>query len=852
MDKIYRARRKRARHIRTQSGRVFRQRLGAIFTLVLFAGVLSIAGVIGASFLVYHSYASDLQNPQDEIDQRFVGPSFAFDRNGQQLGEYVDKTAGLRHPVPLNQISPFVIAATVATEDSTFYTNPGVNFKGLARAAWENLTPFGGGGFFGGTGGSSITQQLVKNVYTPEINTGVVNESTSDKINRKLKESVVAIELKRQYSNDQILDWYLGQIFYGRNANGIEAASEAFFGKKAKDLTLGEAAYLAGLPQAPGDYAKDADSAKRRQGEVLDLMISHLDDINKIPTDGDETKPLVGLTVDQINAARDEPLNFIDTSFSIQAPHFFYYLQDQVTKMCQAGLFSAPGDISCDEVVTQGGLKITSTLDLGLNALVQKSIEDQISAYEDGTNGHDASSVTIDPKTGEILAYIGSRNFNDDHVCDQNDPDSLGCEISGQVDIASSEQSLGSTMKMFTYLKAFEDGWVPSTFIDDKELILDPGTNAAHKINNWNSSYLGTITIRKAMSESVNTAAVRTLLEVGEDGMRDMAHRMGITDLRQGNCGPTITLGACEVKLVDQTFAYAVLANGGDMIGRPTSEDLPSGFRELDPVSVLKITDNDGNVLYNFDKPETRHIVDPAYAYMITDIASNDGINWSRLTIDRPAATKTGTSEEFRDGVIMGYTPDLVTGVWMGNANNNPMTPGTFSAQGVGPIWREVMTEASQYLNLPKDDFKRPDDVILLDCNGRREVFKVNTPTVKAGACHGPSGHDSGASASPTPKGPVFPTRTEPPSTTPTPVPTETPVLPAVTYYKTQEGDTVQSVANKYRVGAADLAKANAITITTPLQPGTILVIPLSSAQPSPAGSPTPVPEPTESPQPGN
>ena len=164
-----------------------------------------------------------------------------------------------------------------------------------------------------------------------------------------------------------------------------------------------------------------------------------------------------------------------------------------------------------------------------------------------------------------------------------------------------------------------------------------------------------------------------------------MAHRMGITDLRQGNCGPTITLGACEVKLVDQTFAFGVLANNGVMAGRPTSEDLPSGFRELDQVSVLKITDSDGNVLYNFDKPETRQVVDPAYAYMVTDILSNDAITWSRLTIDRPAATKTGTSEDFRDDVVMGYTPDLVTGVWMGNADNSPMADRHVLRAGRGP-----------------------------------------------------------------------------------------------------------------------------------------------------------------------
>jgi membrane peptidoglycan carboxypeptidase len=297
--------------------------------------------------------------------------------------------------------------------------------------------------------------------------------------------------------------------------------------------------------------------------------------------------------------------------------------------------------------------------------------------------------VAINPKTGEILAYVGSRNFYD-----TAEP----LRIAGQVDIARSLQSHGSTMKAFTYLTAFEQGWVPSTFIEDKQLLLDVG-GQQRPVNNWNFSYLGNITVRKALSESVNTTAVRTLMEVGEDQMRSMAHRMGITDLRQGDCGPTITLGACEVKLVDQTFAFATLANNGTMIGRPTSEDLPTGYRELDQVSVLRITDVDGNVLYEFGQPETRQVVDPAFAYMVTDVLSKEAISWSRLTIDRPAAIKTGTSEEFRDGVVMGYTPNIAVGVWMGNSDNSPMNQGTFSAQGVGPIWREFNTGSSQFFN---------------------------------------------------------------------------------------------------------------------------------------------------------
>jgi membrane peptidoglycan carboxypeptidase len=390
-------------------------------------------------------------------------------------------------------------------------------------------------------------------------------------------------------------------------------------------------------------------------------------------------------------------------------------------------------------------------------------------------------------------------------------------------------------MKMFTYLKAFEDGWVPSTYVEDRPLYLDVGSGKK-QVNNWNFSHMGTITARKGMSESVNTTAVRTLMDVGEDRFRELAHRMGINDLRQGDCGPTITLGACEVKLVDQTFAYAVLANNGVMRGRPTSEDLPSGFRKLDQVSVLKITDASGKTIYEFGAPEEERVVDAAHAYMVTDILSNEAINWSRLTIDRPAAIKTGTSEDFRDGVVMGYTPNLTLGVWMGNADNTPMAPGTFSAVGVGPIWRRFMAEAHGYLKIKPTKFEPPKAVVYLSCGWRKEIFRVDTPTVKAGACRGPSGR-SGATASPAPRGPTFPTATPSPApgtatpkptAAPTAVPTAAPTAtpPSVFYYTTQAGDTVASVAAMFNVKPQELALLNGISVDTVLIPGTVLVIP--------------------------
>lgn len=824
MDTIYRFRRKRVRQARTQRTNLARSRFHAIATIVLLGSALSILAVAAVALVAYRSYAHDLKPPEQAIAEATIGTSLAYDRTGQTLlYQYVDPLGGLKEPVPLSEISPYLMAATVATEDASFYNNPGVNFKGLARSAMENLTPFGPG-FLEGSGGSSITQQLVKNVYIQRNAQGLAPRT----VERKLKETIIALELKRKYSNDQILEWYLNQVDYANHSFGAQAAARSYFGKDAKDLTLAESALLAGLPQAPGDYTpaivENRERAKARQTQVLDLMIKHLNEVNRIPSPTDPMKFMFDppLTTEQIEAAKAEPLNYVENQFDIKAPHFVFFVQDQVQKMCQAGLFKAPAEIPCDKVVTQGGLRIQTTVDLGLQDIGQRIVEENIAANEDRYGGHNGSLVAMRPGTGEILAYVGSRDW-------------ARADIAGQVDIATSLQSHGSTMKMFTYLTAFENGWVPSTFIQDAPLYLETA-EGKKQVNNWNFSHQGNITVRKALSESVNTTAVRTVMEVGIDEMRDVAHRVGITDLRQGDCGPTITLGACEVKLVDMTFAFATVANTGVMKGRPTSEDLPAGFRELDPVSVLKIEDAEGNLLYQYSGPTERKIVDPAYAFMLTDVLSHDAINWSRLTIDRPAASKTGTSEDFRDGVVMGYTPDLAAGVWMGNADNTAMAPGTFSSAGTGPMWRQFMTEAHAYLQLPPRDFEKPDDIVTSACGGREEIFKADQVPSKPGACRAPAPRGSpGASSTPKPPTPKFPARNTP-TPTPTPEPTASPTpspepatpSPVIFYYTVKPGDTLESIAVKFGTTPNGILQFNLnLDPDEELEPGMVIAIPV-------------------------
>lgn len=793
-----------------------RSRIFMLLTLGLIVSVIGAVAVAITGFILYQAYADDLKPPNQAIAESAIGTGVVYDRTGStQLHEFVDEFGYIREPVPLEEISPYMIAATIATEDASFYDNPGVNFRGLARAAVENFTPFGPG-FLAGSGGSSITQQLAKNVYID------YTEWQSRRIERKLKETVIALELKRNYEDNQILEWYLNQVSYGNNAYGVQAAAERYFAKNASDLTLAEAALLAGLPQAPSFYDPSIEDkrpdAKARQLQVLNLMIEHLEQVNEIPDLEDPSRPLLRLTVAEIEAAMEEPLNYITPETDIVAPHFVFFVEDQVEKMCAAGLFEAPNNLPCDKVVSQAGIRITTTIDLGLQAIGERIVEENIAANEARYGGHNGSLVAIRPTTGEILTYVGSRDYDRE-------------DIEGKVDIATSLQSHGSTMKVFTYLKAFEDGWVPSTLVRDEPLFLETASGRK-QINNWNFSHLGNIAVRKALSESVNTTAVRTLLEIGELNYRDMAWRMGITDLNRDDCGATITLGACEVKLVDMTFAYATVANNGLMKGRPTSEDLSDDFRDLDPVSVLKIEDAEGNILYQFSEPEEEQVVDPAYAYMITDILSKDAITWSRLTLDRPAASKTGTSEEFRDGVLMGYTPDLAAGVWMGNADNSPMAPGTFSSAGSGPMWRQFMLEAHAYLQLPPKDFTVPDTIITAPCSGRTEVFKEGEQPSKPGACKAPKpGETPGTgSPTPTPRGPIFPTRVfETPTPTPTPEPDAGP-SPTIFFYTIKAGDTLESIAQKFGVSVEDiLAYNNDLSEEAPLLEGVVIRIPLPS-----------------------
>lgn len=656
---------------------------------LLLAGMpmLLFGAVAGGAYLIYSDVANDLA-PPDEIEetQRLLGSSRIFDRSGADgvlLFEYARPHDGLRAPVRLHRVSEHIINATVATEDASFWNNEGINLRGLLRAAWENFG-VGSSEFLGGSGGSSITQQLVKNVLVPpEERSG----RTWNRVRGKVKETILAVELTNEYSKQQILEWYLNSIYYGNFSYGIGAASQRYFGKSAAELSLAESAMLAGLPQAPSLYNPlvNPEGAKRRQAQVIDLMQRH-----------------GYITSAEAEAAWEEPLRYDSAEFTITAPHYVIYVQAEVEALCRQGRFVPPiGAGGCDNLMNNGGLRIRTSLDYSLQERAELELRSAITGFEAETGAHNASLVAIEPSSGQILAMVGSRDFFDE-------------TIDGQVNLATATHSPGSALKPLTYLTAFQIDprvWHPATVLWDVPTTYTEADGTEFQPQNFDAVFRGPVTIRSALANSMNVPAFNTADRLGLSALLDTMHQIGITTMHDpGAYGPSITLGGGEVSLLDLTFAYAALANGGEMKGHPTTISLPLGFRSLDPVAVLEIRDADGRLLYEWSasgEPERHAVASPAQVYQITDILSdNDARSLlygsdSLLQIGRPAAVKTGTAGDpgmddlRRDYWTVGYTPQLAIGVWVGNADESPMTGGS-SVSTAGLIWNRVMIAAHQ------------------------------------------------------------------------------------------------------------------------------------------------------------
>ncbi|MEZ4552928.1 MAG: transglycosylase domain-containing protein [Dehalococcoidia bacterium] len=684
-------RRRVRRRLRLQQARrnVIETKSTSVFLALFFVTVITGSAIAAGAMVTtdrYDEYASVVQDADNVIAHLPRGGSRVYDRHGTLLYEF--SNSGLRRSVPLSEVSRFMIDATVATEDASFWENNGINTRGLMRAAIEN-TPLRKG-WLGGTGGSSISQQLAKNIFIPQA------ERTDRTIARKLKESAIAIELNRQFSKEQILEWYLNSISYGGVYIGVEAAAQGYFGKPARELTLSEASLLAGIPQQPSAYSpvSQPEAAIARQQEVLRLMVEH-----------------GAITPEQADEARQQPPQVIEKPpVGIQAPHFIF-------GPVAAEIEQRFGPTALHE----GGLEIVTTLDLPLQQEAQRILEKWILEYEAVSNGHNGALNALDPRTGEVLVYIGSRDYFRE-------------DIGGENDMNRALRSPGSTLKPFTYLTAFQRGWSPSTGVLDVPLKLKDGaTGEDYEVRNpIKGSYQGVIPAAQALGNSLNVPAVNTVLFAGIDNMVTTLRKAGFTtiDTRPNAYGPAITVGGVNVTLSDLVYGYSVLAANGVRNGVDNEAGRTDPDRGLDPAAILKVTDStSGEVLYEYQEPESEEVFASSFPYLISSILS-DGKNQCitfgvcgalALPDGRPAAIKTGTSEPFEDRTdligdtwAVGYTPQLVAGTWFGNSDNTPMA-NIFSTSVSWQTWREFMAFALDYLELQPEGFARPDSVVERD-----------------------------------------------------------------------------------------------------------------------------------------
>ncbi len=631
---------------------------GFIFALF----VLVILAIIGGSGLLFSYYriARTLPNVEDLKSRASqFETTRILDRNGNSLYEIIDPNAGRRTFITLDKISPVLVAATIATEDQGFYTHPGFDVGAILRALWENYRTDGQGG-----GASTITQQLARALLlTPE-------ERAQRTYSRKAREIILSAEITRRYTKDEILELYLNEIYYGNLAYGIEAASETYFGKSANQLTLSEASFLAGLPQSPAvyDVYTNRDTTLNRQQQVLVLMYG-LSQQRGCITVSNSTVPIC---VDQTAAvgASDEMKihNFISPNINARYPHWVNFVRAELEKKYDA------------QTIYRSGFVVYTTLDPALQDEAQRLVTDQVALLAD-KNAHNGALVAIKPSTGEILAMVGSPDFNND-------------AISGQINMADSPtRQPGSSIKPLTYIAAFEKGWTPATLIWDVPTEFPDGANPPYVPNNYDNKFHGPVTVRTALSNSFNIPAVKTLEFVGvyddpntpeKEGLIGMAERLGITSLTNGQYGLALTLGGGDVSLLEMTGAYAVFANGG---------------KKIPPVAILKIVDFEGKVIDEYQPPQAEQVLKPEHVFLLSSILSdNDARSWmfgpnSLLNLPFQAAAKTGTTNDFRDNWTMGYTPDLVTGVWVGNADYTPMV-NTTGLSGAAPIWSAFMQYA--------------------------------------------------------------------------------------------------------------------------------------------------------------
>ncbi len=629
--------------------------------------------VIGFLLLLFSTvifFATQIPSPQDLTNREVAQATKIYDRNGELLYDIYQNQN--RTPIKLEDIPEHVKQATIAIEDKDFYQHSGFSMAGITRSIFDLI-------FHRRVeGGSTLTQQLIKNAL-------LSGERT---ITRKFKEFILAIQVERVYSKDQILEMYLNEIPYGGTAYGIEAAANLYFGKSAKDLNLAEASLLAGLPQRPSvysPYGSKPELAKVRQEAVLRRMVE----------DG-------YISEEQADQAKEALLTYrtAQNEVGFKAPHFVLYVKEKLIEQF--------GDV----LVEQGGLKVTTALDYSLQAEAQKIVKEEVEKLKSSKVGN-ASSVVLDAKTGQILALVGSKDY-----FGKSEPEGClegkSCTFEPNVNAALSLRQPGSATKPVNYAKGLEKGYTANFTILDVKTEFPGGNKPKYVPVNYDGQYRGPMQVRYTLGNSLNVPAVKMLALNGVKDVMELGYRMGLlswepSEENVASVGLSLTLGGREVRLLDLAVAFGTLADKG---------------RQHDPISILKVTDSSGKTLFEYKPSEGRKVLDEGISFIVSDILSDNGARTAVFGANsilnvagKTVAVKTGTTDEKRDNWTVGYTPSYVAGVWVGNNDNTPLDPKIASGvTGASPIWNRIMREVLK--DKPNEAFERPGNVVQMDVDG--------------------------------------------------------------------------------------------------------------------------------------
>lgn len=689
--------------------------------LVYWAAGILLAILILIPVFTYIYFAGDLKDKGSITNRSKTGLTL-LDRDGKTFFTFYQPKAVTY--VPLSEIPASVQEAVIATEDKNFYTNPGFSISGMGRAFVRNLIA---GGVV--EGGSTISQELVK----------IALLNSNRNVFRKYQELVLATELNRRFSKKDILEMYLNSVYFGEGAFGIENAAQAYFGIHAKDLTLQQASLLIGLLPAPSAYSplsNDDAKALRRQQIVLSEMV--------------EEKYITQSQADEVlsSTITYNPAPYEETN--TLAPHFALYVKDQLIKKYG------------EERIIREGFKVKTTLNRTWQEYSEKAVKNRI-ANLTWNNAGNGAAIAIDPKNGEIEMMVGSHDWNDDKW--------------GKANMAVTPRQPGSSFKPIIYGKAFEEKLItPATLLEDKETSFN-----GYKPKNYDLRYRGEVTARRALANSLNIPAVEVMDKVGVSNGIDMAKQMGITTISDStNYGLSLVLGTGEVSLLEMTNAYAVFADEGtyhqpkSIIEIKNKYDQVVSAQENNFFAFLNIVN-----IFNQEPGAVKTVLSQDAAFLISSILSDNNtraeVFGSALTISRPAAVKTGTTEDYRDALTIGYTPGLVVGVWVGNNDNTPMD-NVAGSLGAAPIWRNMIE--TFLMGTQIEQFRKPftivsETVCPVGRNPYEEFFIAGTQSEFA--CAQPSATET-PTGTPTPTNkPDEPTSTPAPTSTPTPQPTQPP-----------------------------------------------------------------------------